>query len=77
MSFLVPVDPSDAWIHKLDTLVQNKWGFSFYDMPDCFFWIDLYEDGISPEDALEVCEVEWANHDPAFADLLRASEEQS
>ena len=67
----------NEWLQRLDALVQSKWGFSFHDMPDCFFWIDLYKDDISPEDALEVCEIEWANADPHFADLYYAKEGQA
>lgn len=63
----------DQWIARLDAIVQRKYGMSFHDMPDCFFWRDLYEDEISPKDALEACEVQWANHDPSFASVYYGS----
>lgn len=51
----VVVDPKvvggfDAWMVKVDAIIQKKCGLSYLDLPD-YCYADEYEDGASPAEA--------------------------
>lgn len=43
----------EEWMQKIDKLYQRKLGVSVHDMPD-EPWRDFYEDGITPEEIMEL-----------------------
>ena len=48
----------DAWMARLDSLVESTIGLSVHDLPDAPYW-DNWDAGISPREAFAEFAEEW------------------
>ena len=58
------------WYSELDRLCYSSFVLSHEDMPDLTMIYDLFDAGVSPADAFEICCDAWSDDVPLFNDVL-------
>ena len=58
------------WYKELDSICIEILNSKYEDMPDLTLIRYLYDEGLSPKDAFEICCDAWADEDSNFADFI-------